>query len=191
MCHYSFTSMCSMCHHHHHVCQPSLPLSPGRGHNYPPSVSCTFEFDRSTPWTFYPPHIPTYPTFSVSYQSGLLFPSLLALPSPRSFIVTFCSFLYSIPTFLLTYLSTLSPLRLILGPPRLPANTFLQTCMRENVLLEIFATARDSFPFVASTAPGQDPLVAVLLFFSCRIRALTPLVPCQWMRQWSGSPLLV
>ena len=75
--------------------------------------------------------------------------------------------------------------------PGLPANTFLQTCMRENVLLEIFATARDSFPFVASTAPGQDPLVAVLLFFSCRIRALTPFVPCQWMRQWSGSPLLV
>jgi len=36
---------------------------------HPSFISCTFEFNRSTPRTFYPPHIPTYPTFAVSYHS--------------------------------------------------------------------------------------------------------------------------
>ena len=98
------------------------------------------------------------------------------------------AFLYSIspfysPTYLPShpYATSSQPSPLLVHQP--PANTFLQTCTREDVLLEIFATARNSFPFVASTAPGQDPLVAVLFFVSCRICALTSFfIPCRWMR---------
>jgi len=114
MCHYSFTSMC---HHHHHVCQPSLALSPGRSRDSPissPFISCTFAFNRSTPRTFYPPHIPTYPTFAVSYHSlayyFLLYMSFLLHAHSSSH---FC-FLVFHTTFLHTYLSTLSPIRRIL-----------------------------------------------------------------------------
>jgi hypothetical protein len=159
-----------MCYHHcHHVCQPSLPLSRRSRSQLvditPPSISCTFEFDRSTPWTVYPPHIPTYPTFSsLSSQSGLLLPSLHALlhPHSSSHLIVLVSHTY-LSTHLPTYLLTHTP---HLGHPHPPANTYLQTYTRENVPLEIFATARDSFPFVASTAPG-------FVILSCRVRALS------------------
>ena len=112
-------------------------------------------------------------------------PSFFTLIHPRIF-----AFLYSI------HLSThlpIYPLTHTSRPhnPPLSSSTShqqIQTRTCEDVLLEIFATARDSFPFVASTAPGQDPLVAGLLFSSCRIRALTSFfIPCRWMRQWSDS----
>ena len=118
-----------MCHHHRHVCQPSLALSPGRSRHSPISSPFHFfEFNRSTPRTFYPPHTYLPNIRSLLSQSGLLFPSLHVLPSSRSFILTF-AFLYSIPTFLLTYLPS-HPYAAFSQPPPLllvhqpPANTF-------------------------------------------------------------------
>lgn len=91
-------------------------------------------------------------------------------PSPRSFIITFAFSCIPYPPFCSPpiYPPTHTPYP---WSPPYTSKLLLQTCTRKNLLLEIFATARDSFPFVASTAPGQDPLVAVLLFFSSRIRA--------------------
>jgi len=139
---------------------------------YPPSISCIFEFNQSTPWTFYPPHIPTYTTFAVSYHSlasyFLLYMSFLLYAHSSSH---FCFLIFHtyLSTHLPIYPLTHTPLLRTLSSPLLvhqpPANTFLQTCTREVLLLEIFTTTRDSFPFVASTAPGQDSLVGALLFF--------------------------
>src|SRR5258706_14398969 len=85
------------------------------------------------------------------------------------------------------------PIRRILGLLHPPANILLQTCTRENILLEIFATARDSFPFVASTAPGQDPVGSgsVIFFLSYSRVVLPSLFPPSVLRQWNGSSLLV
>ena len=153
---------------------------------HPPSISCTFEFNWSTPLTFYSPQNTYLPNIrSLLSQSGLLFHYLHVLLHTHS--SSHFAFLYSIslfysPTYLPShpYATSSQPSPLLVHQP--PANTFLQTCTREDILLEIFATARDSFPFVASTAPGQDPLVAGLLFSACRIRALTSFIPCRWMR---------
>jgi len=72
---------------------------------HPPSISCTFEFNRSTPRTFYPPHI-----HSLLSQPGLLFPSLHVLPSSRSFKLTFVSCIpYHLSTHLPIYPLTHTP----------------------------------------------------------------------------------
>jgi hypothetical protein len=164
---------------------PPCPCHAGRGRNSSISPPLPFLAHSSltgqhhgllpTPHTYlshiFQPLITVWPTITF-----FTCPSFSTLIRHR-----ICSFLYPIPTFpthLPTYLLTHTP---HLGHPHPPANTYLQTRTRENVPLEIFATARDSFPFVASTAPGQDPLVAVLLFSSCRIRALSS--PRRWMRQ--------
>lgn len=152
----------------------------GRNSQISPSISCTFEFDRSTPWTFYPPppHTSTYPTFSVHYHSLanyflLYMPFLLhSHSSPHLLFLVFPYLPFcSPPIYPLT--------RRILGLLHPPANILLQTCTREYVLLEIFATARDSFPFVASTAPGQDPVGSgsVIFFLSYSRVVLPSLLP--------------
>jgi len=144
---------------------PPYPCHTGCGRNLqisPPSISCTFEFDRSTPWTFYPTHLLT-----PHFQSLItVWPtiSFFTFPSPRSFIITFA---FSCIPYLPFCSPPIYPLTHTPHPwsPRSTSKLLLQTCPRKNLLLEIFATARDSFPFVASTAPGQDPLVAVCYFF--------------------------
>jgi len=123
-----------------------------------PPISCTFEFDRSTPWTFYPP---THLLTPHSQSLITVWPTISFFTCPSFFTLIhrhICSFLYFHTCLSVHHLSTLSPIRRILGLLHPPANLLLQTCTREDILLEIFATARDSFPFVASTAPGQDPV---------------------------------
>ena len=138
--------------HHPPPCLPTIPPvshgSRSQTHQYHPLISCIFEFDWSTPRTLLPPHIPIYPTFSaLSSQSGLLFFDH-AFPSLHSFIATFGIFLYPVPTLLPTYqpptyLPTTQPdhPHPILLPAVHHQQTYTQVRTRENILLEIFATA--------------------------------------------------
>ena len=170
------------------LANPPYPYHTACGRNLlisPPSISCTFEFDRSTPWTFYPTHLLTHISSPLS-QSGLLFPSLRSLPSPRSFIVTFAFSCIPYPPFwsLPIYLS---PIRRIPGLLRLPANFFSKHARAKTYCLKYslpLATLSLSLP---RRRLGRTPLVAVLLFFSCRIRASSSIFVPVGMRQWNGS----
>ncbi len=146
------------------------PCHTGCGRNSqisPPSISCTFEFDRSTPWTFYPPHIYLPNILSPLSQSGQLFPSFSTLIHRHIY-----SFLYFHTYLSVHHLSTLSPYA-----ASSDSSIHQQTYFSKHARVKTYCLKYSLPPATLSLSLprrrlGRTPLVAVLLFFSCRIRAL-------------------
>jgi len=180
MCHYSLTPMC----HHHHVCQPSLPLShrsrvATRRYSLLPFLAYSSLTGQH--------HGPfTHPTYHILKALITVWPTILSL---HALLLHAHSSLHLLFLVSHTYLPTYLPSHPY--TPSLDPTVHQQTQISNHARAKTYRLKYSLPPPTLSLSLprrrlGRTPLVAVLLFLSCCIRALfSCFVSCRWMRQWS------